>query len=225
MPAKFSKSEAIKFGWSVMKANFLFFLGILFVIVVVNIVFSGFMGLFKKAPFLYMIFNLASVALGMIINMGVIKIVLKFYDKQKPEFADLYKQYRLILNYFLGSLLCGLAVVAGFILFIIPGIYLGIKLQFFGYFIVDKKMGPVEALKASWAITKGSFWNLFLFGLVCIGVNILGVMALGIGLLVTIPTTMMAVAFVYRKLSLGGGEVVSKPAPVAPAPAAPVPAV
>ena len=219
MPAKFSKSEAIKYGWSVMKSNFLFFLGILFTILAINIVFSGVMGLFKKVPFLYMIFNLSLVVIGMIMNIGLIKIVVKFYDKQKPSFADLYRHYRLVLKFFLASIVVGFAVVVGLILFILPGIYLGIKLQFFSYFIVDKKMGPIEAIKASWAATDGSFWNLFLFGLVCIGVNILGLMALGIGLLLTLPTTMMAIAYVYRKLS-GGGAVVSKPAFVVPAPAA-----
>ena len=178
MPAKFSKSEAIKFGWSVMKANFLFFLGILLTILVINIVFNGIVGLFKKAAFLYMIFSLGLIAIGLIMNMGLIKIVIKFYDKQKPEFADLFKQYHLIIKYFLASLVYGLAVAIGLLLFIVPGIYLGIKMQFYGYFIVDKKMGTVESLKASWGVTKGSFWNLFLFGLLCFGINLLGILAI-----------------------------------------------
>jgi len=219
MPAKFSKSEAIKYGWSVMKANFLFFLGLMLAIVAVNIVTSSITGLFEKVPFVYFILTIAFMFVGFIMNLGLLKIVLKFYDKQKPSFADLYRHYRLVLKFFLASIVVGFAVVVGLILFILPGIYLGIKLQFFSYFIVDKKMGSIEAIKASWAATSGSFWNLFLFALLCLGVNILGLMALGIGLLLTLPTTMMAIAYVYCKLS-GGGAVVSKPAFVVPAPAA-----
>ena len=43
-------------------------------------------------------------------------------------------------------------------------------------------------------------WDLFVFGLLLIGLNIVGALALLIGLLITIPTTMIAVASVYRKL-------------------------
>jgi len=38
------------------------------------------------------------------------------------------------------------------------------------------------------------------FGFVLAGINILGTLALLIGLFATIPTTMVATAFVYRKL-------------------------
>jgi uncharacterized membrane protein len=86
------------------------------------------------------------------------------------------------------------------ILLIIPAIIWGIKFRFFSYFIIDKGAGPIEALKRSSSITMGAKWDLFLFGLLLIGINILGFLALVIGLFATIPTSMVAIAFVYRKL-------------------------
>lgn len=83
---------------------------------------------------------------------------------------------------------------------IVPGIILGIKFWFFDYFIMDKKVGPIEALKRSAELTSGVKWKLFLFFLALTGINILGALLLLIGLFLTIPTTMMAAAFVYRKL-------------------------
>ena len=91
-------------------------------------------------------------------------------------------------------------IVLGIILLIILGIILAIKFQFFGYFIVDKGDGPIEALKKSSAITTGAKWNLFLLYLLLLLINLLGAIFLLIGLFVTIPTTMVAIAFVYRKL-------------------------
>jgi uncharacterized membrane protein len=82
----------------------------------------------------------------------------------------------------------------------LPGIYFAIRFYLFIYFIVDKKAGIIESLKRSWEITKGQAWNLFLFNLVLLAINLLGAICLLIGLLVTIPISELATAFVYRKL-------------------------
>jgi len=84
---------------------------------------------------------------------------------------------------------------------IIPGIILSIRLSFFDYFIVDRNSKIIESLKKSWEITKGNTWNLFLLYLLLGLINFLGALALMIGLFWSIPTTMLAQAFVYRKLS------------------------
>ena len=83
---------------------------------------------------------------------------------------------------------------------IIPGIIWAIKFQFYDYLIIDKKLGPIEALKKSAVITKGAKGNLFVFGLLLGGINLLGAICLLIGLFAAIPTTLVAKAFVYRKL-------------------------
>jgi uncharacterized membrane protein len=67
---------------------------------------------------------------------------------------------------------------------------------------VDKNSRIVESLKRSWEITKGSTLNLFLLYLLLGLINLLGVFALIVGLFWSIPTTMIAEAFVYRKLSI-----------------------
>ena len=83
---------------------------------------------------------------------------------------------------------------------IVPGIIWAIKFQFFSYFIVDKEVGPIEALKKSAAITKGAKWDLFVFGALLGLINLAGALCVVVGLFATIPTTMVAIAFIYRKL-------------------------
>ena len=99
------------------------------------------------------------------------------------------------------SLVKTVAVIVGLILFIVPGIIIGIKLQFASYLVVDKNMGVVDALNKSSEMTKGIKMNLFLFGILLFLINVLGFLALIVGLLVTIPLSMVATAYVYRKLS------------------------
>ena len=66
---------------------------------------------------------------------------------------------------------------------------------------IEKGLGPVEALKASSSTTMGAKWDLFLFGLLLGLINLAGFLCLVVGLFATIPTSMVAYAYVYRELS------------------------
>ncbi len=197
---KFSKSEAINFGWKTMKANFGFFLLLWVIVVAANLLPQAFVALSKDFVVVYALATFASVLISFVIQLGIIRIVLKLIDKHKPTYKDLF-YYKPLINYFFSSIVYSVIVGIGFLLLIIPGIILSIKLQFYTYFIVDKNAGPIEALQKSWEVTKGVKWNLFLFWWLLVGINILGALALGVGLFATIPTTMVAIGYVYRKLA------------------------
>ena len=198
---KFSISEAIHFGWNTMKSNLGFFIGLLIFVFLFTSLSSIIAAKATEANiFLGLIFYIADFSLSIIISIGLVKIALRFCDNEKGRFADLFSQYPLFPQYLVGSILYGLIVFAGTILLIIPGIIWGIQFCFYDYFIVDKGLGPIEALKRSSAITRGVKWDLFVFFLILSGINLLGALCLLIGLFVTIPTTMVALAFVYRKL-------------------------
>jgi uncharacterized membrane protein len=131
----------------------------------------------------------------------MIHISLKFLDNEKPKYRDLV-YYKPIVNYFLASIAQGLIVLVGFILLIIPGIFFAIRLQYTCYLVIDKNLGPIEAIKTSWRITKQNAWNLFFFEIILALINILGVLLLLVGLFITVPLGMLANTFVYRKLLL-----------------------
>jgi uncharacterized membrane protein len=201
--ATFSKKEAIKFGFGLTKKNILFFIGI-FIIVAL---FSGLSTSLKnlvnaqREPLLYGILYVALFIINMVIGIGLIKIALDFVDGKKAKFTELF-YYKPIVNYFVASLIQGLISLVGFILLIIPGIIFSTRLQYVSYLIVDKKLKPVDAVKKSWSITHGNTWNLFFFGILLGLINLLGLICLVVGLFVTVPLSMLAVAFVYRKLLL-----------------------
>jgi uncharacterized membrane protein len=132
--------------------------------------------------------------------MGTTRIVLEMGKGNASGLTDLWQPMPQFFKYWGASILYGIAVMFGIFLLVIPGIYLAIRLQFFGYFIVDKHQGPMEALKSSFTITHGIFWQLFTFGLVLAGINIIGFFCLLLGLFVSIPVTGLAVALVYLLL-------------------------
>jgi len=191
----------VQFGWSTTKSNIGFFIGIVIVAGLLQYVPNIIAAIIETdAPVLSIIVRIVSFVLSIIIGMGLIKIFLRFCDGEKGEFSDLFSCYPLFFKYLVGSIIYGLIVSVGLILLIIPGIIWAIKFQFFDYLIVDKGLGPIDALEKSSEITRGVKWDLFIFDILIGIINLLGFLCLLVGLFVTIPTTMVATAFVYRKL-------------------------
>jgi len=111
--------------------------------------------------------------------------------------------------------LSSIIILVGFVLLIVPGIVFATKYIFVQVLVVDKGMGAHEALRESARITYGHKWNIFWFMLAMIGVNIVGFLVFGVGLLFTIPLTIFTFLFVYHKLvEMGGLMVVNQANPV-----------
>jgi uncharacterized membrane protein len=200
---KFSKREAIAYGWKKVKKNFGFLTGMTLLGVIVLAVFSWLgEGSGKQTCGPSLLFTLVNqFFVSPLISLGFLNIALLVINGKKPGVADLFNRYSLIWKYIVISILTSILCIIGLILLIIPGIYIGLRLMFATNLIVDKNLGPVVAMKKSWAITEGSAWQLFLFGLMGAGVCILGALVFGIGILVAIPVVTLANMYVYAKLS------------------------
>lgn len=196
---KINITELIRTGWNTFKANIGAFIGILAVMWVINMVPNVLNSFFKGNNVMQFIINIVFMVPQIIISIGAIKYVLELVSTgEKPAFSELFSNYSYFLKFFGAAILYNIIVGVGLVLLILPGIYLGIRLQFFAYLIVDKDMGPIEALKKSWEMTEGKVLDLFLLGLVIVGLNILGFLALLIGMAVTAPITMVVYATVYK---------------------------
>jgi uncharacterized membrane protein len=191
---RFSTGEAVSHGWKTVKANLGLFVGL----AVIYLVISG--GPTGASQHGRGISGPVSWVLNTLMMMGVIRITLKFTDGGRGQFSDLWANFDTALDYLGASVLYALIVVGGLILLIVPGIIWAIRFGFYGYFIIDRKSSAIDALKQSSALTRGERGNLFVFGLAMLGVNLLGAVCLGVGLLVSIPTTWLAAASVYRRL-------------------------
>ncbi len=195
----FSKTEAIKFGLNFFKANISVFVKLALVVVAINIVVGIISGMFDRTP-INLLWSLVSFAISIVVQVGFTKIILDLHDGKPLNFSHLYMLYPLALRFLGASILYGFIVAVGLILFIVPGVIWALKFQFYSFLIVDKNIGIMDSLKKSSAMTEGIKMNLFLFAFILVVINIAGALALIIGLFVTIPTTIMATVYVYRKL-------------------------
>ncbi len=214
MNATFVLGEAIKFGWEKMKKHFWFFVGLVVIVGLIQIIPSSISEFFKHKIFvLYLLFLVAAWIIQIIAKMGVIKITLDVIDKDETNLNTLFSCTQLLGKFILGSIIYGLIVVAGLIFFIVPGIIWAIKYQFFAYLIIDKKLDPMEAIRKSGEMTAGNKGKLFWLCIVLMLINIVGAACLLVGLFATIPTSMLAVAYVYRKLlgEVAASEPIEQP--------------
>jgi uncharacterized membrane protein len=201
------KKEAIAFGWKTAIDNFFFFFGMLLIVFLISAGTSSLEESFKKSAIYFIIFAL-SIFVNLMIQAGMVKISLDFVDGKKASLRALYAYVNITGKLFISSLLFGLIVLGGFILLIVPGVIWSIKYSYFSYFIIEKNAGPIEALKMSAKLTDGAKSQLFVLGIILGLINFLGILCLFIGLFFTIPLSLIAKAYVYRKLRAQTPEIV-----------------
>tara|TARA_R110002096_G_scaffold26518_29_gene81872 strand:- start:399 stop:1445 length:1047 start_codon:yes stop_codon:yes gene_type:complete len=95
------------------------------------------------------------------------------------------------------------AMIIGVILWSLVAVGLGIRLFWFPYAIVDRKMGPIAAMKASWELTNGNWWRIIVVYIAGLGIYLLGFVALCIGALFTLPVFFAIFAASYLLMSYG----------------------
>lgn len=190
----FTIPDAISFGWSKVREN----LGLFVAIAVLAGAVTGLGQIFFRWPPLS---APLSWILGVLVEMGLIRFTLRYHDRGQAEFQDLMPLWERFLEFLGGTILYSLIVLGGTILLIVPGIIWGIQYAFYGYLVIDGKLRAMDALHRSAEITRNHKGHLFLLALALAGINLLGVICLGIGLLVTMPISLMAMAYVFRRLS------------------------
>ncbi len=204
----FSIEAALRFGWNTFKKRPGFFVGVTLIIGIVSWITGFIIGLLGE-PGEGMIGRLLNLLVTTLVDLGVVAVLLKAFDNvEAPQFADLWHPHR-YLPYLGATILMGLIVVVGLVLLIIPGIIASIMLMFTKFLVVDRSLGPVEALKESVRITKGHRLNLFLFMLAIIAINLVGALLLFVPLLVTVPVSGLAMIYVYRTIGHKASEVVA----------------
>jgi uncharacterized membrane protein len=210
MHATFSIDAALRYGWNTFMKRPGFFIGITIIVGIVSFVAGAVGSLFGEGAG-GMFGSLVNIAITTLVDLGVIAILLKaFDDVQAPTFADMWHPDR-YLPYLLATLLMGLIVIIGLVLLIVPGLIAMVLLMFTKFVVVDRNMGAIDALKESARITTGNRFNLFLFILALIAINIVGALLLLVPLLVTIPASSLAMVYAYRTLAHQSSEVVPAP--------------
>jgi hypothetical protein len=196
--------QALSVGWDGMKRRFLGILAVL----AISAFFAGvpamawFFGyeMIQRHLLLVILLSIYQLVVSAVVWLGIIKMALHV-NRQQPFTADDFLAVGAQLPSFIGvCILRAILLGIGYMCFIIPGIILQVKLDQADYFIVDRKMGPIAALEASWRVTNGAVLMLWLFGLITVFVQFIGWCAFLIGALPAHMIILLAKAHIYDNL-------------------------
>ena len=181
--------DYIRQGWEMFKEHIGEFVGFTILVFVASAVSA-------KLAFASFLFS----AIAASFYGGYAVAAFRLLSGQQFEFSDLFKGFNYFLPLFLASLAGGFLVGIGFLLLIIPGIYLAVAYLFTTYLIIDYRMEFWQAMEISRKIITKNWFAFFGFAFALFAINILGAFAFGVGLLVSIPVTACAAAVAYKDI-------------------------
>ena len=158
---------------------------------------------FRRAPGAYVLYSLPAILgfsnpiSGILLGGPVLAgyyLTCRNLEAGRDLHADFFSEgMRFFWPLLILSLLISLLVSAGLLLLVIPGIYLALSFVFAQCFVIFHGCSPLEALRLSHRTVSGNFPSVFLLFIILAGINLLGIMLLGFGLLLSIPLSVFTV--------------------------------
>jgi len=174
-------------GLEIFKGNIGGFIGFTLILFIINMVLSA----------IPVIGTIISMGINAPLGAGYYLVAKKLLNNEATTFGDFFKGFDYFTPLFLAGLVSGLFITLGMLLLLIPGIYLAVSYMFTSLMIINTDLGFFEAMEASRKLITKKWFSFFGFILVIIIINTIGLMLLGLGIFVTLPLTMCAVAVAY----------------------------
>ncbi len=151
----------------------------------------------------YWIHQIAGQLMSAFLVLGISAVYLNLLRGRPADISDLFSQGSKVLKCFLCTLLYGLILLPAFLLLIVPGVWLSLRLSMYALAIVEKDLGPIEALKYSFRLTRSSALPLLGIGFVSFWILMAGAICCLVGLLWAIP--IVGIAWTYAFVHMHGG--------------------
>lgn len=129
---------------------------------------------------------------------------LRILRGQKADLGLCLNVGKFIIPICVAQILVTIGALFGFVLLIIPGIILTFGWSFVQLVGVDKGLGMVDALKASWRITHGYKMDLLVLAILSFFLTIAGILACCVGLFAVFPVINGAVVIAYNRIAEPG---------------------
>ena len=144
------------------------------------------------------------VFVGIVINgplaAGMNIAALLLITHRELKFDYFFVGFKRFLPLFLLYMVSGLFIVLGCFLLILPGLYLAIAFVWATYLVIDRQEDFWPAMMNSMKVVNSSFGTTFVLLLALAGLNILGMLACGVGVLVTGPISIVTLGVAYKRI-------------------------
>ena len=144
--------------------------------------------------------------LSMLMTGGIMLIGVRRALEQRVSWKMVFAGFSKTLTITIALVLQAILVVLGFILLVLPGIYLTVGYALVLPLILDKGLGPWEALETSRKAIHKKWWSVFGLYLVMLLIAMVASIPLGLGLIWVVPMYFVVLGVLYVRL-FGAGEV------------------
>ncbi|MDD4526776.1 MAG: hypothetical protein PHF25_01915 [Candidatus Margulisbacteria bacterium] len=205
-------------SWQIVKKNIVFLIGIFGGVYLFLELLTYLSNLAINSLLIGLITSLLNLFFFCLFFLGITKIVVKLSQSEEITIKDLFSQWNLIFNFFvlylfsiivfylLHRFFMFFAVNTGLPdlfalawLFIVVFIFL-LFFSFINFFMVKYQMGPINSFKQNFLVVKKDILAVFVFYLIFLILNLLGLMFFYIGFILTLPITFLAQAIFLDKL-------------------------
>ncbi|WP_296703550.1 hypothetical protein [Algoriphagus sp.] len=193
----FNISTIIDKAWEMFKARAMFHIGFAFLISTIQLAFTLYL---EDFVFIYTIF------LSPPLVAGFYLVANRMSQGQYVDFQNYFDGFKYILPLVIVNLISAILIVCGILIFIIPGIYLGVGYLFSLLFVLFGGFDFWPAMELSRKLVHTNWWKFFGFVLVLLLINIGGFLCLVVGLLATIPLTYLSVYVLFEELTIDAAD-------------------
>jgi hypothetical protein len=145
--------------------------------------------------------QLATAVILVLLGLGVIRAALAVAGGGTPRVGMLFVTDGWG-SYLLAAILVTVGVAVGLVLFIVPGVVLGLTWEFYGFVIAeDPAVSALDALHRSAELTRGHRWQLLGLAVLLVLINVVGLLACCVGVVFTIGIAWVTTACAYRTLA------------------------
>lgn len=213
--------EAYSYGWKkftqsgglFILAALVWFIAAIILLSIVGAIFGGFGALFYPDGDMSaglqlgfslgtFVFSAVAAIAGYLIQAAFIRAALDVTEGRQLSFGDFFK----IVEPGPVILTALILAVVNAVLNAVPffgglvALAVNFLLLFTFWFVIDKHLAPIDAMKASYQLVTANLSTTILFYLLSIAIFIGGAILCGVGLLVAVPVVLLATAFLFKRL-------------------------
>ncbi len=134
------------------------------------------------------------------IMLGIVMLAISHVRAKELELQSIFDYYVYVWPLVFASVAMYALIAIGFLLLILPGIYLAVAYKFTLPLIVDKNLGVWEAMELSRRTVTARWFKFFGLDIVLLVTVLISAIPFGIGLIWTAPMAFIAHALLYHHL-------------------------
>lgn len=148
------------------------------------------------------------------LSVGLFMNGLKLARQQQTDATDVFRYFAWTVTLFVTWVVMSVLIALGALLFIIPGIYLAVAWLFALPLVVERGLGPWQALETSRKALTHRWFSIFAFVIIESLLGMLGILTLGIALIWIFPWLLIANGLLYQQIfgaapAAGASQVVT----------------